>query len=643
MKITTIARLSGLFWALAFFLSLGTIPPLEIERLEAMVFGLFSLLPLILCGRPLGARVMAAPRVGGLMLGLWLLATVSCAWSVAPPISLIYLGIFCCLPATVLAVLIADPAVRQGFLQSALVCAGIVVLGLAVWALVQIFFMPEHLVYGQVRDPFSNPNIFAALLSLGFFTALAMALQADGKGSARLLMAAAFIILCAFVAMAGKAASMLLFAGVAIWLAVSWRAIFPAHWKSLASMAAGLIMVEGLIANLPGRASLLSSMGGLVEGNVTSSLARLDLWRATWAMIAKHPWTGAGYRSFFLVYPSERLPGEIYSGGFMAHNDPLQLWAEIGVMGPILFYAIGLGVFYRFIRFWREGAAAGTMKASVLALFLGCSAFVAHSHVDFPFYAMPTMMVFGLVLAWLLAKTDIEAKATPLDFMAGWPRALQGVAVAGPVMAIVMVFTPIMLGEYQTGRAEQAMQRGDMQGFGRAVNAANKIGWGMNDRPYLQATRVPMGILETRGARLGQEEQMKLFQQVDSLLNRAQDRNAMMAGVWYQRGLLVRAVSPAVVPSGYPEEAACFARAMAINPLYLPARLALADIYEKRGDKKKTLEVLAAGVAWPYTSYDSYAYLDRTETLAKALHRDDLLPVIAQARERQKSRLPVGE
>jgi O-antigen ligase len=643
MKTTTLARLSGLFWTLALFLSLGTIPPLEIERLEAMLFALFSLAPLILCGRPLATRVMAAPRVGGLVLALWLLATLSCAWSVAPPVSLIYLGIFCCLPATVLSVLIAEPQIRKNFLQSALTCASVLIVGLAVWVMVQIFCMPEHLVYGQVRDPFSNPNIFAALLSLGFFMTLAIALQADDKTGARVMMGAAFIILCAFVAMAGKAASLLLCGSMIVLLGLSGRSILPAHWKKLLGIAAGLIVVEAVIANLPGRANIVTLMGSMVSGNFDSSIARIDLWEATWNMIAKHPWIGTGYRSFFLIYPSERLPGEIYSGGYMSHNDPLQLWAEIGILGPVLFYAIGLGVFYRFVRFWREAGVSAEMKSSLLALFLGCASFVVHSHVDFPFYAMPTMMVFALALSWLLVKTDIDDTATPLDFMTGWPRAVQGLAIAGPALAITMTFTPIMLGEYQTGRAEKLMQQGDMQGFGAAVNAANKIGWAMNDRPYLQATRIPMGILQTQGASLPLDEQKKLFRQVDSLLNRALDRNAAMAGAWYQRGLLVQSVKPIIVPEGYPSAEDSFKKSLSINQLYLPARLALADILAARGDTKKELEILAAGVTWPYASSEFYAYMDRTEKLARTLHRNDLLPAIQQARERQKSRVPASE
>ena len=643
MKTETIAKLSGLFWALALFLSLGTIPPLEIERLEAMLFSLLSLAPLIVCGKPLAERVMTAPRIGGLVLALWLLATLSCAWSVAPPVSLIYLGIFCCLPATVLAVLIADPLVRQNFLRSALICAGLVVVGLAVWALVQIFFMPEHLVYGQVRDPFSNPNIFAALLSLGFFTAFAMALQSDSKMSERILMAAAFIILCAFIAMAGKAATILLFGSLAVLMCASGRSILPTHWKSLMAMAAGLIIVEAVIAQLPGRANIVTSIGSLASGNLTSSIARLDLWQATWKMIAAHPWLGTGYRSFFLVYPSERLPGEIYSGGYMAHNDPLQLWAEIGVLGPVLFYAIGFGLLIRFVRFWRSASVSAEMKSSMLALFLGCAAFVIHSHVDFPFYAMPTLMVFGLALAWLLAKTETAFNSTPLDFMTRWPRVAQGTAITGPVLAIIIAFTPIMLGEYHTGRAEHFMQAGDMQGFAREINKANKIGWAMNDRPYLQATRVPMGILQTQGSSMPLDEQKKIFRQVDSLLSRALDRNATMAGAWHQRGLLVQSVNPSVVPSGYPSAEDAFKKALAINPLYLPSRISLADLYEKRGDRKAELEILEAGLEWPYATYEVYVYFDRTEKLAKTLHRDDLLPVITLARQRQKGRLPTGE
>ena len=643
MKTVHVARVAGLFWTLALFLSLGTIPPLEIERLEAVLIALFSLAPLILCGKPLSSRMMDAPRVGGLIMVLWLVATLSCAWSVAPPISLIYLGIFCVLPATILAILIADPSVRQPYLQSALFFTVVLITGLAGWALIQIFFMPEHLVYGQVRDPFSNPNIFAALLSLGIFMTLSMALQENNKRHYALRIAMCFIILCAFLGMAGKAASIMMISGLALLFCMVGKSILPAHWKALIAMLTGSVIVEIVIANLPSRANLVGQMLSLMEGNLTSSVARIDLWQATWAMIIQHPWLGTGYRSFFLIYPSFRLPNEMYSGGYMTHNDPLQLWAEIGVLGPVLFYAIGLGVFYRFLRYWHCSEDSCTQKSSILTLFIGCGVFIVHSHVDFPLYAMPTMMAFAIALAWLLTKTEIVHNAAPLTFMTGWPRLAQAMAITGPTLAVIMLFTPIMIGEYYTNVAERYMQHGDMVRFGDAVNAANKAGWSMNDRPYMQASRVPMGVLQAKGKMLPKDEQTKLFSQINGLLLRAEQRNKAMAGTWYQRGLMVQSLDPSILPSGYPTAENSFARALAINPLYLPARLRLADIYEKRGDKKETLDVLAAGIPWPYASPEAFLYFDRTEKLAKALKRDDLLPAISAARDRQKGRINVIE
>jgi hypothetical protein len=45
--------------------------------------------------------------------------------------------------------------------------------------------------------------------------------------------------------------------------------------------------------------------------------------------------TGIG--TFYLYYPAVNT-GDYFSTGRMAHSDPLQFWAEMGVLAPLLFY-----------------------------------------------------------------------------------------------------------------------------------------------------------------------------------------------------------------------------------------------------------------------------------------------------------------
>ena len=259
---------------------------------------------------------------------------------------------------------------------------------------------------------------------------------------------------------------------------------------------------------------------------------------------------------------------------------------------------------------------------------------MAHTHVDFLFYAIPMIMVFALVLVLLLCKV-CEGETQPFSFMMHWSHSMADAAIALPVLALMGVFTPLMLGEYYTVQANRMM--GTFSGPGAEINTANAIGFGMNDRPYLLAASMTSATLI--GGNYPHETKKELFHRADRLLEKALQRNSRLAGAWFQRGYMVKTINPSIVPKDYPDAETCFKNALSINPLHMPSRLALADLYESRGDMKTALDILADGVRWPYPGVSAMDYYDRTEKIARALHRDDLMPVIEKSRETQRTRL----
>jgi hypothetical protein len=301
--------------------------------------------------------------------------------------------------------------------------------------------------------------------------------------------------------------------------------------------------------------------------------------------------------------------------------DPLQFWVEIGVLGPVLFYAIGLGAAWRFLSSYRVNMAGNPRQGVfVLALFLGCGAFIAHSHVDFLLYTQPVMMIFALAFSLLLLnteKSESTVPATPFAFMAPWPKELRLFALFAPVLAILCLHVPLMMGEYYTGRATKHIAQEDMDGFAKAVNTANKVDMGWGARPYMMATTIPMGIVKARMPLIPPEEQRVLFEQVDSLTTKALARNSRLPAVWYQRGDMLLHLSPSVVPDDYYSAEDCFLKALEISPLHLPSRMALANIYRDAGRSADEYAVLMAGVGWPYPAFDPEELFARAETLAQ--------------------------
>lgn len=626
MKTDLWPRFAGALWAVSFFLSFAYLPVPELARMGCVLSGFTALAMLIVPGGPLAQRDVFAPRLSLLLVAFAVLALCSAAWSVAPYYSLMFLGGFLLLPATILALFIAVPQMRDMFLRWAVTGAGLVIVGTALCALVQIFAFPETLTNGRPRYPISNPNTYAALLSLGVFAGLGLYFRANGAGMRRILWLGLLIVLAGFAGMTGKATALAFGIGLIALFIFGARDVLRARWKPLLLLGFLTFALAGLITEFVNSRGAIDRVYGMMLGGETATVQnRIDIWRATLHLIADHPLLGTGYATFSQMYPSVRPVSDYFSSGFMVHMDPLQFWAELGVVGPVLFYAFGFSVFLMVLRF-RKAQEKPDML--VLSLFLGCGAFLAHSHVDFLFYTLPVMMAFSLAVPALVLGLQGNS-ARPLAFMARWSQAVQVFAVILPMLVFLMIFVPVMAGEYYAGRASRALKAGDLNQFAAAVNTGNQMGLGLNARPYLMAAMIPMGLL-TESPFLPLTEQQALFRQIDGLLSQALKRNARLAAAWYQRGRMLRHLSADIIPADYISAEDAFQTALRIDPMHLPARLALADLYEGEGKDQAALEVLLEGVERPYPNFDAAPYYDRVEKMASALGRDDALPKIKE-------------
>ena len=626
------ARFAGVLWVVSYALGFAYWPIPELALLGCVLAGFAGLGLLVALGGDLRDRVMRAPRLALAVALFAVLVVGSIFWSVAPYYSLIFSGGFLLLPATILALLVAAPEARSAFLRWSLAGAGLVILGTALWALVQVFVFPEILINGQPRHPFSNPNGFAGLLNLSFFALLGLYFRAEGRKAKILYWCALLIVLSAFAGIAGKAASLAMAVGVAALVIFGDRGVLKSRWKGLALLGGAGFAVATAMALLSDRRGAIDRVYGMVIGGETATIGnRIDIWRASLDLIAANPLQGSGYATFSKLYASVRPVGDYFSSGRMAHMDPLQFWVELGVLGPVLFYAIGIMVLLRFLRFRRgEKAAKAPRDMLVLSLFLGCGAFLAHSHVDCLLYLAPATMAFALAVGALVLRLGGEAEGKAVFAPLGrWPGWVQVLIVIFPFLCFLAAFIPVIGGEYYAGRAARELQRGDLNGFAAAVNRANKIGLGLNTRPYLMAVMIPMDILAATPY-LKLEEQQELFRQIDGLLGRALRRNQKLAPAWYQRGRMLRYLSPDIVPAGYPGAEEAFKTALRIDPLYLPARLALADLYEEEGRGEAAWGILLDGVKRPYPDHDAAPYYDRVEALARVLGHDDALDEIAE-------------
>jgi len=133
---------------------------------------------------------------------------------------------------------------------------------------------------------------------------------------------------------------------------------------------------------------------------------RLLMWRTTLQMIIEKPLLGSGIGTFemnYLDYQAEflkRNPYYIkYSGKAReAHNEYLQMWAELGLVGLGVFLSI-IFVFYNLIINYFKKEHNDKKRITVLGLLMGITCFLIHSLFTFPLHVPALGSAFFVIMS----------------------------------------------------------------------------------------------------------------------------------------------------------------------------------------------------------------------------------------------------
>lgn len=221
---------------------------------------------------------------------------------------------------------------------------------------------------GRIAGAAGDPNLLAAgllpaiVLALGLLcvrrdpiwrwvillSVVLLSIGVAASGSRGALTAALITVVLAAVVMTGRRMQVLLLTAVTSSAAFAWFSISPATWKRVVTSDGG---------------------GG-----------RDDLWKVAWTMAGDHPIVGVGLDNFTVVSGDyTRRVGPLESVDLIAvrphqvHNAYLQLLAEVGVVGFVLFTGFVLGCTWTALvaarRFTarRDGADAALASAVALA------------------------------------------------------------------------------------------------------------------------------------------------------------------------------------------------------------------------------------------------------------------------------------
>lgn len=329
--------------------------------------------------------------------------------------------LFRCRPR--LAVLV--PAVLAGGGVAAAAASGLLWYGVAPAAVLRDYLRNRYRVVAHVPDANAAGSAFAMLTCLS----IGMALRARGRSRALWIAAAGANGFAVWLS-ASRSALAATVAGVVLF-AVWWTA---AHLRSrrAALVAAGIC----LVASVAGAGYMWRlSRDQLSRG----STLRAQFNETSERMIAARPLVGVGIGQYYRqssLFMTPQLAW--FYGSENAHNYFLQIAAELGVPGLVLFGGLFVAAL------WRTARAAARQPRDPRLVGVGCGvvAFLGTAFVSHPFLvdevALPFWVQFGLLVGLADAWRD---RGTPAGDRAS-ARALT-VAVAAAAAAYV-VLSPVL-------------------------------------------------------------------------------------------------------------------------------------------------------------------------------------------------------
>jgi O-antigen ligase len=282
--------------------------------------------------------------------------------------------------------LIAAPVLVLAWLES--------LLGLVQFSLMRMAGPDATFVSGT----YAAYDHYAGLLEMAFPLAVMGALR-TGNRQARV---PATVRTCAMVAVAacllmgivlslsrmGVVSTLTATAGVLA--ALAFRLPRRHHWPWLLPISVPLLILVSLSSR-----ELLLRFADLTATPDVSKDVRVEIWTDTLHEIAAYPWTGCGLGAFERGMFQFKTAAPTNTVDY-AHNDYLQITAELGIAGMLLLAALAVLVLGRTLRvvIFLRGSPNWALACGLLGAFL---AIAVHSLADFNLYVPANALAF----AWL--------------------------------------------------------------------------------------------------------------------------------------------------------------------------------------------------------------------------------------------------
>lgn len=410
----------------------------------------------------------------------------------------------------------------------------------------------------QVAGTYFSRNHFAGLLEVLFPLALMYGVECVSRRKRRhelatddaikgsVLFAAAAAILGAILLSSSKGgslsagASLLVMGALRVTRQVTgWR-----RWVAIGGLAVVLAGAFVLIIPTP----LLERFGSLAEEEPTEN--RFPIWQDTARLCAAYPWFGVGYGNFYTAFARYQTTG-LGLAWTAAHNDHLQLLAELGLIG-FVFVAVMIGG--SFVRAVREGDDRFVAVGCAGAI----AAFALHSFVEFNAYVLAnafTLSWVAGVAASFPAASLVARQRSRTSRIERWPMVTAGGVLLTAWSAAWVVF---LTSYHQDPAAEHAFCRVGLCDTDAAYATLQ------GEERDTQPKRAPLEALQTYVA-----------------------REPASSDWWGRLGEGLQAAGRT------PDARLAFERSIALSPRAPEALIGAADFYLEIGERPRGLELIS--------------------------------------------------
>jgi len=308
---------------------------------------------------------------------------------------------------------------------------------------------------GIVRVPgtFFNPNFLAGYLVIGISLSLSLLFNFRLllKGKVVLILVTGFMLGSLFLT-ASRAGGLIFLVALIVLTAGSYF-----RGKKKGALVLLLILVLFFLVPNPFMQRLLEGTKGDVY-----AYKRFPIWLSSWKMIVDRSW-GWGLGSYDYVFDAYNFPVEGTLARFgkrssMAHNEYLQIGAELGIPGLLLFLAL-IFIFARdAFQTWKK-STPGFSSAVQLGILSSLVAVFVHSFLDFNLH-IPAIGYTVSVLGAIGLRQSERVREVRIRFSV---KKIYYILLVIITLVIGMVMVRPMLASRLLVRGEGAFQQGKME------------------------------------------------------------------------------------------------------------------------------------------------------------------------------------